>query len=145
MDSRMEEVCIPPVVPPPPPREEEADSNVITLPTLEAMWSSIFAALLLFANPLNPVIDDAALGISSLLFPPMGTNVAGGVLLVASAPKELSNEDMGSTRMFAAAAAATDEWLLSEGAVCAGGCGEMVVGGSFVDWALMDGTILFDS
>lgn len=74
------------------PAPDEVDSNVITLPTLEVALSSPAVG-----KPDNPVMDDAALGtVESSLFPTMGTIVAGGVLL--SAPKELSNDDIGSTR-----------------------------------------------
>lgn len=133
MDSKMDEVCIPP---PPPAAEVDVDSNVITLPTLEATLSSPPDVV---GNPDKPVMDEAALGTveSMSLLLTMGTMVAGGVL--PSAPKELSNEDIGSTSTFAAADAE-----LSFDEVLAGGGGDTVVGTTtpVAGWALMDGTII---
>lgn len=139
--------------PPPPPPEEDVDSNVITLPTLEVIFSSPMVEV--GGNPDNPVMDDAALGTVesiSLFVPfpmvpptPMGTNVAGGVLLV-SAPNELSNEDIGSTSRLAAA-----ELSLDNDRVGGGGEDTDVDTGTLVaGCALMDGTCavelaLFDS
>lgn len=104
----MEEVCIPLLPPPGPPAEEGADSNVMTLPTLEATWTSSPAPAVLPGvlvwNPDSPVMEEAALGTSSL-FPVTGTMVAGGVLLASLVPKDESKDDMGSTRRLAVAAA----------------------------------------
>lgn len=129
MDSKIDGVWMPPA-------PADVDSNVITLPTLEV----IFSSPVVVGNPDNPVMDDAALGTVESpmsLFPVMETNVAGGVLL--SAPNELNNEDIGSTSILADAGAA-----LSLDVDRVGGCGETVAG-TEVDCALMDGTPMLDS
>jgi len=142
----MEGVCIPFFPPPGPPAAEGTASNVMMLPTREALWfSSLPPPALpaaLFWNPDSPVMDEAALGTSSL-FSVMGTVVAGGLSPASLVPKEDSRDDIGSMRRLAATV--REEYVLSIEAVGAGDGGGTVAGCALSDGAIMECTALSDS